>query len=274
MNNINIIDLILGSDAEESEEIEELFHELFDNKNNRELYNDKDLSDSYLKAIDCLFEDGSIEERIDNAIISCYWCFEAYYFYKLMIDDVELYNFIDTCLLNSFGENRFKDSSEYEKMAASLLYEDISSLYMFHENYHKAVTSMYTQMEIDGSSFNIIKIKLFLSFARLEDYNSFKRFYDSDLFDDPVSYILYLSVLIKSLKLLDIDETLRDMFHDFPETYDYILASNKGEKIVVDDEIILAFDVARNIIENIPNFFSILTNVIEKENIRPTTLEN
>ena len=72
----------------------------------------------------------------------------------------------------------------------------------------------------------------------------------------------------------DIDETLRDMFHDFPETYDYILASNKGEKIVVDDEIILAFDVARNIIENIPNFFSILTNVIEKENIRPTTLEN
>lgn len=270
-----MIDLILDNEAVENEEFKDLFKELFNNQENRKYYKGIELSEEYVKAIDILFdEELSIDERILDSMNECMFCFESFYFFKMLTDERDLYNFADLALYSAAGPNRFKDKPEYEKIAASLIYEDISSLYMYRDNYKKAITSLYTQNEIDPSSFELNKIKLFICFEHIEDYDSFKRFYDMNLVNDVVSYLLYICVLIKTLKTNEIVEVLMDMFHDFEDAYEVIKARFLDEDYTADEEIDLAFDVAKSSIESIPNFFDILIDIIEKNNIKPNTLQN
>lgn len=275
MTNETMIDVILGNDVIDAEEYEELFLELFNDEENRKYYEGIELSDSYLKALDCLFDKNlSVKDRIVAAINACYFCYEAFYFFKMTIDERDLYNLCDAILFANKGENHFKDLPEYEKIAAAILFDDISSLYMFRDNYHKAITALYTQAELDNSAFEINKIKLYICFENIEDYSSFNRFYELGMVNDVVSYLLYLCVLIKTLRHEEIAEVLMDMFHDYDETYDVIKARRYEENYLADDEIELAFDVVKSSIESIPNFYDILMDIIIKNNITPNILEN
>ena len=255
-----LIDYLYTLGFDENDEAEEIIRIFNDESYYHQYYDKLKISDRYQKAIRMMFDRSldDLYERAYQALNIDPFCAEAAYVLNLFDEDDQAQYEHANSLLN-YDDETLKSfmTNSYERTATCLVINSVVNYFTVIRNLKKAIALEERLMRVDENEKRFGMTQLILLYSYFEDEEKIRKIYLEEGFANPLSYLLYIQVMIKNRNSRDLGEVVHEFIRDYPDALTYLDNPEYKEN----DDLFYSFESLRNSFEETPNIFTVISKL-------------